>query len=116
MWSSLTFPAQRITARKLNRYEQRGDKIYAVIDADISLSPTERVLEEENYHTTLPTFTFTNKDTHFVDVATGILVYDRSIEEVSYGLKIESKKPEKSGKSFVTVSHRKSETVVQLLQ
>ncbi len=116
VWSSLSFPMQREIIRKVARYEQRGGKTYAVIDANVNLTPKERVLEEDDYHTTLPNFTFANKDIHYVDVATGMMVYDRSTEDISYALKIESKKPEKSGKSFATVSRKKSETVVELMR
>ncbi|MFI5263329.1 MAG: hypothetical protein ACHQM6_02305 [Candidatus Kapaibacterium sp.] len=116
VWSTLQFPMQKEYKEIVAAIEERDGKPYAVFSSETGMTPVERVLDEPEYHTTLPTFSYVNTDRYYVDCSNGMLAFDKWTEDQSYGMKIESKLPEKSGKSFVTVQHSKVETVVELMR
>ena len=116
VWSTLTFPMQKDYKEMVSGTEIRDGRVYVIFHSESSMVPIERTLDEPEYHTTLPTYEYSNKDIYYVDRTTGMLAFDKWNEEQSYGMKIESKLPEKSGKSFVTVQRSKVETIVELLR
>jgi len=116
VWSSLAFPVEKTFREILSSVEERDGKLYAVYSGETVITPMERVLEEPEYHTTLPNYSFLNSDRYYVDCSNGMLAFDKWTEDQSYGMKIESKLPAKAGKNFVTVQHSKVETVIELLR
>jgi hypothetical protein len=116
VWGTLTFPMHNDFKQSLLRFEDQGGKAYAVFSGETDMTPTERILDDTDYHTTLPDFNYTNKEIQYIDVANGMLAYNKRTEEKSYAMKIESKLPEKSDKSFATVQRSKVETVVELFR
>ncbi|MDP4229011.1 MAG: hypothetical protein Q8916_01245 [Bacteroidota bacterium] len=116
VWGNLTFPMQKNFKQTVLRLEEKDSRVYAVFSEEASLSPVERVLDDTVYRTTLPTFTYENKDVRYLDIRTGMLAYSRRTEEKSFSMKIESKSIDKEGKSFATVQRSKQETVVELLR
>lgn len=116
VWSTLEFPMQKDYKELVFGFEERNAMTYAIFNSETQMTPVERVLDEPEYHTTLPNYAFSNKDVYYVDRNTGMLAYDKWTEDQSYTLKIESKLPEKSGKNFATVQRSKVETVVELLR
>ena len=83
---------------------------------ETSMTPVERIIDEKEYKTTLPTFAYEKKITRYIDSETGMLAYSKQTEDKSYSMKIEAKATDKDGKSFVTVQRSKQETVVELMR
>ncbi len=116
VWSTLNFPVQKDYKLQALRFEVQGSKTYAVLAESTVLDPTERVLDEEEYKTTLPTFTYAQKKIFYVDLQTGMLAYSNETVDKAYSLKIESKLADKEGKSFATVQRSKQEIVVEQMK
>ena len=116
VWSTIEFPMQKDFKEKITGFEERNGRTYVVSTTETTMTPTERILDEKEYSTTLPTYSYNYKGTDYIDVLNGMLAYNRWTEDKSYALKIESKLPEKAGKSFATVQRSKIETVVELLK
>lgn len=116
VWSTIEFPMQKDYKEKISGFEERNGRIYAVFNTETTLTPTERIIDEKEYSTTLPNYSYSYKGVDYVDASNGMLAYNKWTEERSYALKIESKLPEKAGKSFATVQRSKVETVVELLK
>jgi len=115
-WSTMEFPMQKEIKNKVQRLEEGAGKKYAVTEAEITYTPKERVIEEKEYHSTLPKYSFLNKQSEYIDIESGMILYNKIQEEESYAVKIESTLPEKAGKNFVTVYHRKGETIVEMMK
>lgn len=116
VWSTIVFPMQKDFKEKIIGFEERNGRTYVVSTTETTMIPTERILDEKEYSTTLPTYSYIYKGTDYIDASNGMLTYNRWSEERSYSLKIESKLPEKAGKSFATVQRSKVETIVELLK
>ncbi|MEP7234828.1 MAG: hypothetical protein ABI778_05985, partial [Ignavibacteriota bacterium] len=116
VWSTLEFPMQKDYREYVTGFEERDGKTFAAISSITGMNPTERTLDEPEYLTTLPNYQFVNTDRYYVNCADGMLAHSKWIKDESYGMKIESKLPEKAGKKFVTVQHTKIETIVECLK
>jgi hypothetical protein len=116
VWSTLEFPMQKEYTEFVSGIEERNGKTFVAFRSETAMTPVDRVLEEPEYHTTLPNYSFLNSDNYYVDCSSGMLAHSKWVEDQSYGLKIESKLPGKSGKNFVTVQHSKVESIVELMQ
>lgn len=116
VWSTIEFPMIKEYRDTMIGFEERAGKTYAVFNTQTTLTPSERVLDEEEYSTTLPNYSYLYKGTEYVDISNGMLAYNKWTEEKSYAMKIDSKLAEKAGKSFATVQRSKLETVVELMK
>lgn len=116
VYSTLSFPMQKEYKQNVVRIEEQAGKTYAVINDTTTMTPVERVLDEKEYRTTLPTFTYAKNNTRSIDTENGMLIYSKQTEDRSYSLKIESKAAKDEGKSVVTVQRYKGEAVVELMK
>ncbi len=116
VWSTLNFPMQKNYKLSPLRFENQGSKTFAVLAEETAIIPTERVLDEEEYKTTLPNFSYVKKKTFYIDLQTGMLAYSKETEDRSYSLKIDSKLADKADKSFATVQRKKQEIVVEQMR
>lgn len=116
VWSSLSFPMQTDYSQRLSRFEEQGGRTYGIWMDSTSLIPIERIIDEKEYKTTLPTFTYVKKNVHYIDLESGMIGYSKLTMDRSFSMKIEGKGADKEGKSYVTVQRLKEEAVVELMK
>lgn len=114
VWQNVVYPMQIESRETLARYEERGGKRLAVLEAISSVKPVVAVSEQPPLKLSLNNWQMTTKVTSNVDDETGALVYRAYRMDKNFDFGVTSSK--QADKSFRTVQKMVDQTTVELLR
>jgi hypothetical protein len=114
VWQNVMYPSVIDSRETLSRFEERGGKRLAVLDAVSTIKPMQAIIEQDPLKVTLNGFEYVSKATSNVEDETGVLLYRVLTQDNSLDLAIESKK--QPGKTFRTVKKTIDRTTIELLK
>jgi hypothetical protein len=114
VWQNVIYPSVVDSRETLSRFEERGGKKLAVLEAVSTVKPMQNIIEQDPLKVTLNSFEYMSKATSNVEDETGVLLYRVLTQDNSYDLMIESKKQQ--GKIFRTIKKTTDRTTIELLK